>query len=653
MSRRGRCKHCDGALPAGKGHQTYCSPKCRKAWHRADWKRRNPTKQRAYERRAHSKGPPQFVGVDSEAIDGDMVLVTMATGTGTAYTIEAEEGGRIESAAAFEWLISHARSGRVMVGFWFDYDVNHFLADLERRHLLKLAENGKCFWGDYFIAHVPGKRFYVRNRRTEKGATVWDVSGFVRASFVRLLRGWEVGTVAEVDRISDMKDQRADFGWDAIDAIKEYNADECRLLAQAARKIWQAARDAGIPLRDYYGGGSLAGALMRRHNINSYAQRWPDHEIDQTLAYFGGRFETSIVGLHDKPVHCYDINSAYPWAVTQLPCLAHGRWIKRRNPTPGPGLHFVTWNVDGWFGPFPVRRSRGLSLCYPTDNPHGGWYWWPEVEAAIRLYPEGINIERTLSWEPGCDHVPFDWVHDEARKRLALKAEGDYAAQMLKLGLNSMYGKLAQRVGRAPFYNPTWAGMTTAMVRALLLNGIAAEPDAILSMATDSLFSSAPLPLPLGERLGEWESVTVPWMFFAQGGVYFWPGDEGIVHKSRGFTGRGLTYDRVRRAWSRYGINGTVPIPQTRFVGYRSALRRKEDVWRVWLKEQRRLSFDPAPRRRPWRKGKSYWRTRPPSFAEVDAATLVDLIYRIDLRLADLELLEQPDPEEVRNVFDE
>ena len=284
--RTGRCRQCGDPLTAGHGRRTYCSPSCRKKWQRADWKARNPDRQRSYERKAHQKGPPQFVGIDSEAIDGDMVLITSSTGTGTAKTIEAAPGGRIGTEAACEWIISLARRHRILVGFWFDYDVNHIMADLERPHLQRLAETGKTYWGDYFFHHIPGKRFYIRNTVTGKGATIWDTSAFVRTSFVRLLRAWEVGTKAEVDRIADMKEQRSVFAWDDFDKIKRYNADECRLLAQAALKIWRAARDAGIPLRDYYGGGSVAAVLMRRHSVNDFAQRWEGtDELRQTASH--------------------------------------------------------------------------------------------------------------------------------------------------------------------------------------------------------------------------------------------------------------------------------------------------------------------------------------------------------------------------------
>ncbi len=41
-------------------------------------------------------------------------------------------------------------------------------------------------------------------------------------------------------------------------------------------------------------------------------------------AYFGGRFETFKIGRYKGPVYSLDINSAYPFAISQLPNLNAG-----------------------------------------------------------------------------------------------------------------------------------------------------------------------------------------------------------------------------------------------------------------------------------------------------------------------------------------
>lgn len=635
------CEQCSNPLDGSQVR--FCSPECSRRWHRKDWKRRNPGLQKRYKKESEKRQPPRFVGVDVESIDNRLVMISAADHKGDAWTVRVHKGEEISTRQAFEFLVSLPQRS-IKAGFWFDYDVNMILRDLSREHLQRLADDGRCYWGDWSIKHIPSKVFYVKNRKTGQSCNVWDFASFVRTSFVRMLRSWEIGTPAEIQKIEDMKEQRGDFDWAMVRSIATYNENECRLLALACRKIWAAARDAGVPLSSYYGGGSVAAVLLRRYRVFDYLKDWDDERSKG--AFYGGRFETSAIGLVPGPIWCYDINSAYPDATSKLPCLQHGRWVRRRAPRLGPGLHFVSWRVSAVFGPFPVRREVG-SLVYPSDG--AGWYWWPEVEAALEVYGDQVEVLRTVSLESKCDCHPFAWVRKEARHRMELKESGDFGAQVLKLGLNSIYGKLAQRVGKAPFHCTVWAGWVTSSVRAKLLRAIGQDMDHVLSMATDSVFSTAPLDLPISPELGDWEYKEVDWMFFAQGGIYFWPEEEGVVRKSRGFTGRSLTYERIQEAWDAGGIDGVVEVPQTRFIGYRTGLRR-EGTWRTWLDEVRRLRFDPRPRRIPHRVEGTWHSTRPPTSIEVGDATLADLILLTDFPDDD-ELLEQPDPPEVDSVI--
>ena len=46
-------------------------------------------------------------------------------------------------------------------------------------------------------------------------------------------------------------------------------------------------------------------------------------------SYYGGRFEILKRGFIGKG-YLYDINSAYPYALTQIPDLSKGKWIKQK-----------------------------------------------------------------------------------------------------------------------------------------------------------------------------------------------------------------------------------------------------------------------------------------------------------------------------------
>jgi hypothetical protein len=172
---------------------------------------------------------------------------------------------------------------------------------------------------------------------------------------------------------------------------------------------------------------------------------------------------------------------------------------------------------------------------------HGtGTYWSPEIEAAQQhVGARIVKVHDVWIAQSNCGCRAFDWVQAlfDERNRLG-KNERGYP---LKLGLNALYGKLAQRrVGLAPFHDAGAAGLITAIARARLLEAIGCDPDAIVMVATDAVFSKHPLPLDIGDGLGQWDYKERPDLFIAQPGVYFSPtelgeaADSGDVIKSRG-----------------------------------------------------------------------------------------------------------------------
>jgi hypothetical protein len=93
----------------------------------------------------------------------------------------------------------------------------------------------------------------------------------------------------------------------------------------------------------------------------------------------------------------------------------------------------------------------------------------------------------------------------------------------LKIALNSLYGKRAQRSGSGPYHDVVEAGLITAITRAQIIAAVGQNPEAVVMVATDAVFSTRPLQLDLGNGLGQWEEKPWPDLFVAQPGVYFSP----------------------------------------------------------------------------------------------------------------------------------
>lgn len=498
-------------------------------------------------------------------------------------------------------------------GYGLSYDINNWLmaAELDSNHLTALSRNrrntivivrdGWC----YRITHYYGKYLrIVRYRRGEDGRECdrvvlhcYDMYPYAGSSFVRWVDDWGL-TINTDERymLVKMKGGRATFAQDERDEIIEYNRLELRLLYEGVGKLRNLADECGYKPRGWYSPASIAAAALRRHVSRErvkYEIR-DDVRVLVDAAYYGGRFEAGVVGMVGGPIWQYDIRSAYPYALSSLPDLSSAEWVYGSWDGNPYALVHVTWVSDGAirYGPLPVRRAGG-GVMYPANG--DGWYWGAEVLAAQRL--AGVTITTSESYMPvGYDVAqPFAYLRELYETRKRYRAAGDQRQYVIKLIINSTYGKLAQRVGNGTWRNLIYAGLTTAITRAMILSAIAQSPSAVVMIATDGLLTTRQLDLPLGSDLGQWDVTCYDGVLIAQSGVY-WTITDGVVKsKTRGIRRGTDDYDAALRAWR---AGDTIRVPVRQYIGYRTALRRGLDQWGKWVDSYKHISFDPYPRRR-------------------------------------------------------
>lgn len=207
-----------------------------------------------------------------------------------------------------------------------------------------------------------------------------------------------------------------------------------------------------------------------------------------------------------------------------------------------------------------------------------------------------------------CDCPQFDWVEGlyDYRRKVGSKTVG----YPIKLGINSLYGKLAQRVGGRTWANLIWAGLITARTRAKLMHAASLEPENIIMLATDAVYSTVPLDLDIGERLGQWEHSTHDRMFIVQPGLYWGPPKP----KTRGvppkfFETRTGEFERAWGEWKDFdmaAVKGRTddPFPHASiamqsFTGLKLAQSRgKPETAGTWVRGERLISFDWTNKRR-------------------------------------------------------
>lgn len=577
------CFHC--------GREAHGSGQCPKLRYRQ--KRRAEGK-----RRAKGRLEDVFIGVDSEGWSDPTTnrhyMMALIAGEEALYT-----GEPIGGEEALRYLGSLSPDP-IYVGYFFDYDATMLLRDIASDSV-KLAEGifdrskrkhrSFIWWHDIGIQYLP-KKFLRVKLPGEPAITIHDVRGFFQCSFVKALTTWDIGTPEERQRIADMKAQRADFDPSQAQEIIDYSKDECRLLAQLVSELRDRFVLAGLNPYPYEGPGPVAGKVLSANlgrKASTYELPEPVYKMAQ-YAYYGGRFETAAHGAINVPVYEYDIKSAYPDAMTRLPCLEHGRWV--------PGIESELWVGQlSWhdpepkladFGPLPFRESTSV-INYPTSGQ--GWYWSVEAENSSHEITGD-----TWSYIKRCKCQPFAWVSDLFERRALMDSESPGSGIPLKLVLNSLYGKLCQRIGTAPHYQPVWASLITAMTRAKVYQVYLDHPHKVAMYATDAVFTTEPCPeLTLGSALGEWDLVG-PFtdLFIFQPGVYF-DGNTALL-KTRG-TPQAILEPYIPEL-KLLSMDVTLPpfvveIPMTNHLGLRQALAWNTHHYQRcgdWIDQPRKLT---------------------------------------------------------------
>lgn len=538
----------------------------------------------------------KFIGVDGEGwtVNDEHRYVLLAASNGSW----AFDPDGLSTVRCFEFFLELPK-GTVKCGFGFNYDVNMILRDVPLEHLIKLWKGGSTKWKSYYLEWIPGKSFFVKSYG--RACKIYDVFGFFQSSFVKALGKWNLDIPVDME---SMKQARSSFDAGMKRLIIDYCLDECRSLVQLMDELENALIEVDLGISNWIGAGAIASALMKRHSVrehHEYDAAWPDVEPAILSAYFGGRVELFRQGEFPM-VYDYDISSAYPSVALELPSLkdAEWQWVDQYDPELRWCIWDCQWNLpDSFLCPFPVRLKG--AIYYPRNGM--GWYHASEVRAAQKLTNNRINICGGWQLKPVKHEFPFSFIPETYDHRANLKREKHAGEKVLKLGLNSIYGKLAQGAGyqgKPPLFQSFfWAGAITAGTRSRVLEIANTRIDDLIMIATDGIFFKSDPELELTGGLGGLEVSLMEDMFVAQAGVYqaTVEDDEGpeIYARSRGFFTREIDFDDLRKGFKEHGIAYEGEYESERFLGLGSSLiSKRTEKWRQWNRSTRGLSLHPS-----------------------------------------------------------
>lgn len=536
---------------------------------------------------------------------------------------EYESADSLTTAQCLDVMLRAKRKNpdAIHVAFSFKYDIDMILGDIPVAGMRYLMKRNRMKWKGYFLEVLPGKWFQVSRDGTS--IRIYDLFSFFACSFVRALRQWNVGSADELSHIERGKGERSIFSLERLDSdVIPYWQTELRLLALLAERLREILYSADIRPSMWHGPGAVANYLFKNYKSGLSMPVYddvPKGVLDAgQFAYAGGRFEAFRIGLTESTVYSADINSAYPYAMAGLPDMATGTWVHYGScPDVSElaevrvGMFHVRYSYnrewsralvyDGFPGVAHYRYPASGTVHFRNENP-GVWVHLPEFRNMLVQELSGMfsSFEVLESWiyiDDGTN--PFSWVLDIYEQRREWKRAGNPAQLAAKLGINSLYGKLAQRVGgrdgKPTWHNLEMAGHITSTCRAMLYEASWRQWDSVIAYQTDGIYSTAPmefLPNGKGDNLGQWEEDTYSGMLHLQSGVYWLRDTEGNWLRPKS---RGVPQQHMDRSMAMDALLQGKPlvVEQTQFVRFGLANMRRDGIrtWRTWNKNTKEFSF--------------------------------------------------------------
>jgi hypothetical protein len=474
-------------------------------------------------------------------------------------------------------LMLNAPKGNHVI-FAGTYDVIMMIKQLPYVVRQRLHDDKVVIYRGYRLHWIKRKWFHIIHRASHRSIKLYDVFTFFGTSFVKACVEY-LGDDDTLRAMAETKKLRNTFTFNDP-RVLPYWQQELAYLVKLMNRLRELLLEVGIVPRGWHGPGAIATALLKAHKVNEHQGDIPPVIVDiAERAYYGGRFEQYGIG-RVRDVNEYDIRSAYPCFIAQLPSWNNVRWEHYEYGNAAHdcllhpfGLYCVSWDIQQnlkSIGPLPWRDKKG-NIYYPTSGSQS-WYWGIEIHNLAdlghgRIHEAWIPVDLTMK---GSHHtLPFKWIQQMYDDRASMKAAGNPAQLALKLGMNSIYGKLAQSVGavqdhtskewkKPPFHNVLWAGWITAATRRQLFKWTYKQgAGKVIAYETDAIYTVKELPVPISTVLGGWDHTRYDEIIYVQSGVYFARTGDKWKLRSRGIE---LDYSPDIAQWER--VLETLPEKQ-------------------------------------------------------------------------------------------
>ena len=412
-----------------------------------------------------SKIPRYFVGIDTETHNGDIFLIADSDGN---YL-----DGKITFERVAEFLFQH--EGEWIFFYNLSYDAECILKLLPEEILkqYKWRKELRFQYKKYKIHYIDRKKLTIS--KGNHSVSCYDIAQYYDKQPLDVASE-SIGISLDQEYL-ELKKKRKIFSKFYYSRhkreIRAYCIEDCRLTKDLSEH-WIATFEAvfGFYPNNWISAGYLAEKVLINNDIpiplfNELP--YPLQELARN-SFYGGRFELVKRGYIGE-CYLYDLNSAYPYALTKLPDITNGRWFESEkiHHKATLGFFFIEADISDKvkIAPFPfVKKNR--TICYPS----GKFRTYVTLDELL-MVKDDSNIEYKIieSWQyiprKNCSYPFKNFIKQQYYKRLELKQNNNPLEKAIKIVLNSIYGKMAQRTNNVigNLFNPVIASYITGFTR--------------------------------------------------------------------------------------------------------------------------------------------------------------------------------------------
>lgn len=370
----------------------------------------------------------RYIAFDTETEKGKAFLMTTAKHA-------------FEITSFLQWVSIMAQyqvenQNQAFTVFNIEYDVSALLKYLPQHIVKQIYLDKEVEYRGLRIRYIAGKFFSVR-----KGCTfieVFDIFPFFQTSLdnaaQKFLNKRKIAMpktiLANLTRKYYRRHKKQ---------VDKYGIRDAQLTQGLTDLICDALEQSNIPVDKLYSPGYIAKCYLAQKGLK--IREVPERYIDFVKrGYYGARIETVKRGFFPK-AYVYDIKSAYPYALSQLPNFAAASYYYSKKPqTKYFFAEVKVWSKKALVHLLPYRTKANL-IVFPHYNGQTTVLTNFEYEYLKRHNLAKVEFRKVLNIR--VDNTrDFKPIIEELYLR---RKESAGLSILFKLILNSMYGIFAER----------------------------------------------------------------------------------------------------------------------------------------------------------------------------------------------------------------